>query len=207
MNKKSSTQSVRKLVLLALLTAIVVVLQMVGATIRFGQFSITLVLAPVVIAAALYGPGAGAYLGGVFGVVVLLSGDASVFLAISPVGTILTVMAKGILSGFAAGWVYRLIARDSVSRGRRLTATIFSGIACPVVNTGIFLAGCFMFFLGWITDTAAAAGFGTNIGKFVVFGLVGLNFVVELAINLVLASVIVRLIEAGQKSSTGEELV
>lgn len=74
MSKNNNTQ---KIVGLGLFTAIVIVLQLMGSFIRFGTFSISLVLVPVVIGAALYGAGAGAWLGFVFGVVVLLSGDAA----------------------------------------------------------------------------------------------------------------------------------
>lgn len=95
----------RTVVGLGLLTAIVVVLQFVGATIKFGTFSISLVLMPIVIGAALYGVFAGAWLGLVFGVVVLLSGDAATFMAINPFGTIVTVLLKGILAGAVSGLV------------------------------------------------------------------------------------------------------
>ena len=44
---------VRKLTLLALFTAIVIVLQLLGSFIRFGPFSISLVLEPIVIGSAL----------------------------------------------------------------------------------------------------------------------------------------------------------
>ena len=50
----------------ALLTAIVVVLQFLGFFLRFSTFSISLVLMPIVIGAALYGIGTGAWLGLVF---------------------------------------------------------------------------------------------------------------------------------------------
>ena len=63
---------------LGLLTALVIVLQMLGGFIRFGQFSISLVLAPIVIGAALYGAWAGGWLGFVFGVVVLFR-DSAIF--------------------------------------------------------------------------------------------------------------------------------
>ena len=75
--------STRTLTGLALFTAIVVVLQFLGAFVRFGPFSISLVLIPIVVGAALYGPLAGAWLGVVFGLVVLLSGDAAPFLKIT----------------------------------------------------------------------------------------------------------------------------
>ena len=93
----------RTLTGVALFTAIVAVLQLVGAFIRFGPFSISLVLVPIVVGAALYGPKAGAWLGLVFGVVVLLSGDAAAFLAVNPWGTIVTVLVKGAAAGLCAG--------------------------------------------------------------------------------------------------------
>lgn len=70
----------KKIVGTGLFTAIVVVLQLVASAIKFGPFSITLVLAPIIIGAAMYGIGAGAWLGFAFGVTVLISGDAAAFL-------------------------------------------------------------------------------------------------------------------------------
>ena len=59
----------KKIVMLGVLTAIVVVLQFLGSFIRFGPFSISLVLIPIVVGAALLGVGAGAWLGADSGVV------------------------------------------------------------------------------------------------------------------------------------------
>lgn len=86
-----------------LLAAIAAVLQFVGSAIRFGPFSVSLVLIPIVLGAALYGWGMGCWLGLVFGAVVLLSGDAGLFLAADPGGAIVTVLSKGIACGAAAG--------------------------------------------------------------------------------------------------------
>lgn len=49
------------------LAAIAAVLQLVGSAIRFGPFSVSLVLIPLVLGAALYGWGMGCWLGLVFG--------------------------------------------------------------------------------------------------------------------------------------------
>ena len=87
---------------IGLLTAIVVVLQAMAVAIRFGVFNITLVLVPIVVGAALYGWKAGAWLGFVFGVVVLFT-DAGAFLAVNVPGTIITCILKGALAGAAAG--------------------------------------------------------------------------------------------------------
>lgn len=100
-----------KLVGTALLTAIVVVLQLVGGAIKIGTFSISLVLMPIVVGAALFGIWSGAWLGLVFGVMVMATGDAALFLAVNVPGTIITVLAKGILAGLAAGAVYKFLEK------------------------------------------------------------------------------------------------
>ena len=100
--KKISKEPSLKLAIGGILTAIVIVLQFIGSSIKFGTFSISLILIPVVLGAALCGPIVSAWLGFVFGVVVLLSGDASLFLAISVPGTIVTVLLKGTLCGLFA---------------------------------------------------------------------------------------------------------
>ena len=185
---------VRTLTGAAMFTAIVVVLQFLGAAIRFGPFSISLVLIPIVVGAALYGPWVGAWLGFVFGLVVLLSGDAAAFMVISPLGTILTVLLKGTAAGCAAGALYRLLAAKN-----EWLAAIVAAIAAPVVNTGLFLVGCLLFFLPTITEWGTAAGFA-NVGSYMIFGLVGGNFLFEVLVNLILSPVIVRLIKLGQNS-------
>ena len=193
MNENAKTMSrVQRMTLLALLTAIVVVLQLLGSFIRFGEFSISLVLVPVVLGAAMLGVGAGAWLGLVFGVTVLMSGDAAAFFAISAVGTVVTVLGKGILAGFAAGGVYKLLEKKSV-----LAATIAAAVVCPVVNTGIFFLGCLLFFLDAIAEMAAGAG--QSAFAFIIFVFIGGNFLFELLFNVVLAPVILRLVAVGRK--------
>ena len=52
----------QRMVGLAIFTAIIIVLQLVSTFIKFGPFSITLAMIPIVVGAAVYGAGAGAYL-------------------------------------------------------------------------------------------------------------------------------------------------
>ena len=182
----------RKLVLLALLTAIVIVLQLLGAFVRFGPFSISLVLMPIAVGAVLINTWAGGWLGFVFGGVVLFTGDANVFLAIDPAGTIIVVILKGVLAGLAAGGAYRLLSRISKTLG-----AIGAAIACPIINTGVFIIGLYVFFLPTITEWAAAAGM-ISVMSFIFIGMVGFNFFFELGANLILSPVIVRLIQFQQ---------
>lgn len=183
--------STKKLVGLALFTAIVIVLQLLGSFIRFGVFSISLVLIPIVVGAAVYGPVAGAWLGFVFGGVVLLSGDANFFLTYSIFGTILTVLVKGMAAGYCAGLVYRLFEKKS-----KYAAGIAAAIICPVVNSGIFFLGCLAFFVKAIEDM----GGGGHVVSFIVLTLIGGNFLFELLFNVVLSPVVLRVIQIGKKS-------
>ena len=189
-NKRIET---RTLTGVAIFTAIVIVLQLLGSFIRFGPFSISLVLIPIVVGAAMYGAGAGAWLGFVFGMAVLLSGDAAAFLPISPIGTIVTVLAKGALAGLFAGLVFKLLEKKNT-----YVAVVASAIVCPVVNTGVFLLGCFLFFMETISQWAAGSGF-ENVGTYMIAGLIGLNFVFELIVDIVLSPIVVRLISVGKK--------
>lgn len=176
-----------------LLTAIVVVLQAMAISIRFGVFSITLVLTPIVVGAALYNWQAGAWLGFVFGVVVLLT-DAGAFLAVSVPGTVLVCILKGVLAGAVAAFVYKALQKVN-----DYLAVLAAGIVAPIVNTGVFLIGCRLFFYDTIKEWAAGAGFA-NAAAFMIVGLVGVNFIVEMVVNIVLSSAAVRIIKIASKS-------
>ena len=184
----------KNMVGIALFAAIVVVLQMLGGGIKVGgMFSISLVLIPIVVGAAVYGWKAGGILGFVFGVAVLASGDAAAFLAVDALGTVLVVLLKGTACGLVAGALYQLLSKKN-----RAIAVMVAAISCPVVNTGIFLLGCKVFFYDTVAMWGQGLGF-ENTAAYMVLGLAGINFLVELAVNLLLAPVIVRLIRAGQK--------
>lgn len=186
-------KNTKKIVGVALFTAIVVVLQLLGSFIRFGPFSISLVLIPIVVGTALYGIGAGTWLGLVFGVTVLASGDASAFLAVNVPGTIITVLAKGAAAGLLSGAVYKLVEKKN-----KTAATICAAIAAPIANTGVFLLGCLIFFMPTINGWAAAVGI-ESAGTYMITTLVGFNFIFELLVNVVLSPIIVRLIGLGKK--------
>ena len=185
--KKMSTQT---LVLAAVLTALVIVLQFVGAFVKFGPFSISLVLVPIVIGASTCGYKIGAWLGFVFGAVVLLNGDAAAFLAVNPLGTVITVIAKGTLCGLLAGTTYKVLQKYN-----KILSVVCAAIVCPLVNTGVFLIGCMLFFMPtiiqWAGDKSAI--------EYIIFVLVGGNFLFELATNIVLSPVIVRLLNIRNK--------
>ena len=188
--RKKQTQF---LVLGAILTALVVILQFMGSFIRFGPFAISLVLIPIVIGAATCGVKIGTWLGFIFGVVVLISGDASAFLAVNVFGTIVTVLLKGAACGLAAGLIYKLLEKYN-----RYLAVIAAAVVCPIVNTGVFLLGCVIFFMDTVAEWGAALGFGGTL-EYMFLGLVGGNFLFELASNIILSPVIVRVLNIKNK--------
>lgn len=182
---------------LAVFTAIVVVLQVLSTFVKFGPFTITLSLAPIIIGAAIYGAGAGAYLGFVFSLVVVLSGILGwdggfimMLMGISPLGLLITALGKGTAAGWISGLVY-----SAVSKKNELAGVITAGVVCPLVNTGLFVSGMLIFF----ADTFAEMAGGQNMVAFIVFGLAGINFVIELLVNIVLSSGITQIIKTGKK--------
>ena len=195
MNKKQG--NTQKLAVLAVLTAIVIILQ-AAVVIPLGPFTVTLTMLPIIIGAIMYGPLGGAVLGTVFGVVVsiqVLTGAAGAFstamLEYQPAATILICLLKGIAAGLAAGAFFRLFRKASFYLG-----VVMAAVIAPVVNTGIFSVGCLTIFRSLIQD---ALGTGSNL--LLVFlttfiGLIGLNFLVEFGINVALTPVVMRIFRA-----------
>ena len=179
----------QRLVMGSVLTALVIVFQLLGTfTAFFGPFSSAVALIPIAIGAILCGPAIGAWLGLVFGVVVLASGGAALFWAFDIVGTFITVIAKGILCGLISSLVYKWL-----KNWNNYVAAIAASIICPIVNTGVFLGGCWLFFLDDAVGIASTIGSAdAGIALFVAMALG--NFLFELGMNTLLSPVIVRLL-------------
>ena len=190
----TNTQNkIYKLVGTGILTAIIVVLQVVTTYFPTKPFSITLALIPIIIGAAVFDEYVGAILGGVFSIVVIIMcvigadvGGAMVWNA-NPFLCIVVCMLKGVAAGYVSGLVYRLISKKNT-----IIATVVAGIAAPVVNTGIFLLGLSIFFRPVLFAWAGK----TDIVFYILFMLTGLNFLVELGVNMVAAPIIVRILKA-----------
>ena len=168
---------VKTTAMMGLLTALVVVLQLIP--IRVGFFTLSTVLVPIVVGAALYGAAGGCWLGFIFGATVILSGQAAAFMAINPAGTIVTVLIKGIAAGGVVGLVYRILVKKDVK-----LATVTASALAPITNTGVFIIGCLIFFPYDL--------------KYIITVFVGINFIIELLFNLVLSSTIMFLIKTAR---------
>ena len=192
---KTNKQNLKKLVGTAILAATVIVLQTL-VVIPLGPFTITLTLIPIMLGAILFGAPCGAILGGVFGVTVsiqVVTGAAGplsfAMFEQKPVITIAVCLLKGILAGLCSGLVFK--AFEKMKQGK--LGVILSAAVCPIVNTGLFVSALFVFYYNLMSESAIANDFA-NAVTFIFIGIVGLNFVVEFAINVLLIPAVLRVI-------------
>lgn len=192
--EEKSFFTAKNVTILGVLTAIIVVLQIFGSYFRIGTISLSFVLVPIVIGGILTGVIGGTILGFIFGVVTLVMGivgaDQFTFILFSdhPFLTILTCVIKGSAAGFMSGFVYKLL------KDKNLTLSTFAASAvAPIVNTGLFIVGAFC-----MADTLNSnfVAENSNVVYFIFIGCAGINFLIELAINLVLAPSVCKIIKA-----------
>lgn len=193
---KAKEKTIR-LVSLGILSAIIIALQVIATYFPTKPFAITLSLIPIIIGSALFDEKAGAFLGGVFSAVVVIMcvigadiGGAMVWNA-NPFMCVVVCMTKGVLAGYVSGLVYRLLNKKSP-----MLATFVVGVSAPVVNTGIFILGLVLFFRPVLSEWSG----GSDMLYYIIFGLTGINFLVELGVNMILCPGIVKILEAIKKN-------
>lgn len=175
---------------LAMLTAVLVLLQSLGAfgVLSFGKISINLTLVPIMIGVVVLGVWAGLFLGFVSCIVVTIYALTGVdvfsnlLIEYKLFLTIALIFVKGCVAPFVASLVYKAFAKKS-----ELVGTWVAFIVCPIVNTAIFCLGMLLFYKSFLVAT-----FGGNVMYIVFITLAGINFLVELAINIVCAPIVYR---------------
>ena len=195
------TISAKDIAIFGILFALVVVMQSLGGTVSIGAVQLNFTLIPIVLGAVIFGALAGAVLGFTCGVVVLIQvimGMSPFYVIIwsyTPVITTLTCIVKTTVAGFVAGLVYKLI------KGKNDYVAIFTASALvPVINTALFILGALC--MG-DAITAFQVQIGDTTGNALVFILVVLvtfNFFIELALNLIVAPSLHRVIKVFDKS-------
>ena len=193
--KRNNHASVVRLTSLAILAALVVVLQTVASGIRIGPVPISLTLVPIVVGAILFGPGACAGLGFVFGLVCLIAGatgaDKFTYLlwTASPFWLIVVCVGKAVLCGLCAG-----LAAKALEKKQTLSC-IAAALVAPVVNTGVFAVGMLTVFRPILAQYAG----GTDVVPYLFVAFIGVNFLVEFAVNAVLSAAIARIVQVVRK--------
>ena len=190
-----------KLVQLALLSGLIILLQLYFVIPLPGSLTLSLVLVPIVVGAVLFGAGSGALLGGVFGVLVAIMAIqgqlgllTNMMVAYNPLMTMLICILKGVGAGFVPGLIAKAFKKY------RFAGILLAAAAAPIVNTGIFVLGMLTVFKGVMMDFAGQIGMGgTSALYFAVVVLVGVNFIIEFAANLILSPAIASIVKAVKK--------
>lgn len=178
MNKRITTQQI---VGTGLLLALEIIFQIIGNYLQIGPVNINLSLVTVVLGAVLYGPLSGAVLGFFNGLIVLLSPSTiAIFMPISPVGTVIACLLKCTIAGLVAGLLFKLFKNKN-----NLVGLIIASILVPIINTGIFSVVCLLFFRPFL-ESGVSETF-PNIGAFLIFGVIGINFIVEIISTTVIS--------------------
>ena len=201
MRSYSTGKKTVRMVEMAMLVALVVVLQLISAIIPpiGGTVSITLTLVPVVVGAILFGIKGGAILGASFGAIVLINCitgidvGGNILWNANPFFTALICFVKGTMAGVVPAFVYKLIKgkKETLSNGKKYVASLSAALFAPIVNTGLFVCGMLLFFM----DTLQSWAGGSDLASYVILGLAGLNFIVEFLINIILTPAIVRIVD------------
>lgn len=182
--------------IIGLFAAIIIVLQLLSYVVKIGQFNLSLVLIPIVLGAYLYGAKVGAILGAIFGAVVTvccvtgLDAGGYILFSANPVLTSLVCIVKGAAAGAAAGLMGYI-----TSKANNYLSIMLCAIIAPIVNTGIFIAALFFLFKDILNSWAG----GTDLATYILVGLVGVNFLIELAINVIFAPGILNITKAVKK--------
>jgi uncharacterized membrane protein len=210
--RTSQNKKILKLVELALLFALVIVLQMIGTFIKIGPLPMSLVLVPIVIGAFLLGWKEGAFLGLSFGVVTMImgitgmDGFSHILWQLHPFWFVVICLLKAFAAGLGSGLIYKGLNK-LLGEKRVVATTVIASISAPIINTGIFVVGMLLFYFGDVGTIQA--GVAEMMGEeliavtpaleYIFLGLAGLNFVGEFIVNLVVSPAIVRIVSVVSK--------
>ena len=184
--RTQNRQKIVKMTELAILTAIVFVLQALGIGLKlpFLATPVSLVLIPIVLGATVIGPKSGAWLGFVFGLEVfimcgVMALDPFTFILTNehPFITFMLCITKSTLAGFLSGIAYKMLKNVNA-----WVAIFVAAIVAPIVNTGVFILGCLLMYNTLESNFVAE---GSTVFYFLIIGCAGLNFIIELLINIV----------------------
>lgn len=204
---RKSFFTTKTLVQLAMFSALTILMQVLAFTLpAIGGVSFTFSLVPLVLGGVYFGKQenkfagifVGGYLGLLFGILTCfdaLTGGMTTFLfANRPFLTIVTCLTKGLFAGLIPAVIFKMLYKRNI-----YLAIIFAAMSAPIVNTGIFIV--FMFIMiNTVKDFMGANQLGGNVPYFLFIGCAGINFIVEIIINLVVSPVIFTVQKAVYKS-------
>lgn len=196
--EKEKFFSAKNLSALAILTALVIVLQVFGGYFSIGTVTLSFVLIPIVIGAIALGPLSGAFLGFIFGAITYIMGViglspfTNTLFVSHPFLTAATCFVKAIAAGGLSGLAYKCLKSKN-----ELAAVFVASAVAPIVNTGIFILGALIMY---DTISAMSAASNASVIYFLFIMCAGVNFIIEFALNMVFAPSVLRVIKAVRKA-------
>lgn len=76
------------------------------------------------------------------------------------------------------------------------TAIFLAAMSAPICNTGIFILGMSVFYPALLQTWAG----GTHVAMYIIVGLVGVNFLIEFSLSVLLAPAIATIVKAAKKT-------
>lgn len=189
---------------LGIFVALVIVLQLFASAIPMFGVTLNFSLIPIALAGIILGALGGAIVGFACGFVVFITmavmgGEPSTAYLFQASPVILTLMCIGktTLAGFVSGLLFKAIDKNGKPK-TRVISVLVSSFIIPIVNTGVYMLGMVLMkgdvaqFLG-LTSSSAGIVFA------VVFGLIWLNFVLEVAVTGIFTPLVYRVIKIIKK--------
>ena len=193
MEKKFLTS--KNVATLAILSALIVIIQLISGFIKIGPVNLNFVLIPIVMGAIVIGLLGGAILGLVFGLVCFVLGllgvDGFTYILISehPIITFLTCTVKGVSAGLASALVFKVLQKKN-----EYLSVVLAALVAPIVNTGLFIVGA-LIMSDAIGIIITANSLTVDIMYFLIIMVAGSNFLVEFALNCILAPSLYRVVK------------
>ena len=188
--------SARNVALLGILIGLVIVLQLFASAIPMFGITLNFSLIPIALAGIMLGVLGGTIVGFACGLVVFITmavlgqEPSTAFLfQTNPVILTIVCVGKTTIAGAVSGLIHRLIAKRN-----KAVAVGVSSMIIPVINTGIYMLGIVLMkssvaeFLGMNVSTA-------SVVFAVVFGMIWLNFLLEVIINTIFAPTIYKIVK------------
>lgn len=202
MSTTNSSKSTRYLVQLAVLVAILLILEFTGlGLIKTPMLEFTVMQVPVIIGAIIMGPMAGGILGGVFGMISFwecVSGKSAfgaMLLSINPAGTFVVCVPTRILMGILCGLIFLALRKPAATR--QFFSFGIASLCGALLNTAFFMSMLMLFF--YQTDyIQSIIGSGTGVLA-AVWLMVGIQGILEAVICAVVGTAVTKALFKAQK--------
>ena len=174
---------------LALLAAVILVMSYTPlGYLNLGLFLVTFLTIPVIVGALLYGSGAGAFAGLIFGLTsfgkAFGSKMGATLLAINPIYTFILCVVPRVLEGYLCGLIFSGLNKN---KDNKIWKVAIASLSCPLLNTILYM-GTLVLLFGNSNYIQGLMG-GKSVFMFIV-GFVGIQAVAEAVVCTIIGTVI-----------------